>query len=106
MPQTDVVQSNRLQFDNLELDLDNQVAYRAGQTIPLSDKECQLLEYFMRHPNQLLTHEQIYHHLWSSEDAPASNALVAQVKLLRRKIDTNARKSLIDSVYGKGYRFG
>ena len=111
--QPDEVKSNRLQFADLELDLDNQVAYRAGQIIPLSDKEHQLLEYFMRHPNQLLTHEQIYHHLWPSEDAPASNALVAQVKLLRRKIDTIVspsgvvnRKSLIDSVYGKGYRFG
>jgi OmpR-family two-component system manganese-sensing response regulator len=112
-PQPDVVQLNRLQFEDLELDLDNQVAYRNGQPIPLSDKEHQLLEYFMRHPNQLLTHEQIYHYLWSGEDAPASNALVAQVKLLRRKIDPSAtlhgvanRKSLIDSVYGKGYRFG
>jgi two-component system, OmpR family, manganese sensing response regulator len=105
-PSTDVVNSNRLQFEDLELDLDNQVAYRNGQIIPLSDKEQQLLAYFMRHPNQLLTHEQIYHHLWSDEDAPASNALVAQVKLLRRKIDTDDRKSLIDSVYGKGYRFG
>ncbi len=105
----DEVKTNRLQFDDLELDLDNQVAYRNGQIIPLSDKEHQLLEYFMRHPNQLLTHEQIYQHLWSGEDAPASNALVAQVKLLRRKIDTGNslnRKSMIDSVYGKGYRFG
>lgn len=108
-PEPDEVKANCLQFDDLELDLDNQVAYRNGQTIPLSDKEHQLLEYFMRHPNQLLTHEQIYQHLWSGEDAPASNALVAQVKLLRRKIDTGNspnRKSLIDSVYGKGYRFG
>jgi two-component system, OmpR family, manganese sensing response regulator len=104
--QPDVVNLNRLQFEDLELDLDNQVAYRNGQIIPLSDKEQQLLAYFMRHPNQLLTHEQIYHHLWADEDAPASNALVAQVKLLRRKIDTGDRKSLIDSVYGKGYRFG
>jgi two-component system, OmpR family, manganese sensing response regulator len=104
--QTDLVNLNRLQFEDLVLDLDNQVAYRNGQIIPLSDKEQQLLAYFMRHPNQLLTHEQIYHHLWSDEDAPASNALVAQIKLLRRKIDTGDRKSLIDSVYGKGYRFG
>jgi two-component system, OmpR family, manganese sensing response regulator len=111
--QTEVDKSNRLKFADLELDLENQVAYRNGQTIPLSDKEHQLLEYFMRHPNQLLTHEQIHHHLWSGEDAPASNALVAQIKLLRRKIDASVnlrgeanRKSLIDSVYGKGYRFG
>jgi OmpR-family two-component system manganese-sensing response regulator len=101
-------ESRRLRYADLELDLDNQITLRDGQTTPLSDKECQLLAYFMQHPNQLLTHEQIAQHLWPTEDIPASNALVAQIKLLRRKIDPNSgdRKSLINSVYGKGYRFG
>jgi two-component system, OmpR family, manganese sensing response regulator len=101
-------ESHRLRYADLELDLDNQIALRDGQTIPLSDKECQLLAYFMQHPNQLLTHEQIGQYLWPTEDIPASNALVAQIKLLRRKIDLDPsdRKSLINSVYGKGYRFG
>jgi two-component system, OmpR family, manganese sensing response regulator len=101
-------ESRRLRYADLELDLDNQIALRDGQTITLSEKECQLLAYFMQHPNQLLPHEQINQHLWPVEDIPASNALVAQIKLLRRKIDLDPsdRKSLINSVYGKGYRFG
>ncbi len=101
-----VVESRRLVFADLELDRDNQVAYRAGRTIPLSEKEYQLLEYFMRHPHQLLTHDRIYRHLWPTEDTPISNALVAQIRLLRRKIDPNSVVSLINTVYGKGYRFG
>lgn len=97
---------HRLVFRDLELDCDNQLLYLSGQIIALSEKEFQLLAYFMQHPNQLLTHDQIQAHLWGNEDIPVSNALVAQIRLLRRKIDTDSKSSLINTVYGKGYRFG
>lgn len=97
----------RLQVDDLELDSTNQLAYRDGRSIELSEKETQLLEYLMRHPNQLLTHEQIHQHLWGdSSEKPTSNALAAQIRLLRRKIEANDESPLIHTVYGKGYRFG
>ena len=97
----------RLRVEDLELDSDNLLADRAGRLISLSEKECQLLEYFMRHPGQLLTHEQIYQHLWTSGgDRPSSNVLAAQIRLLRRKIEVSEEKRLIHAVYGKGYRFG
>jgi two-component system, OmpR family, manganese sensing response regulator len=98
-------QSQILGFANLELDLTAQVLYRDRRAIQLSEKECQLLAYFMQHPNQLLTHEQIQLQLWQ-EEIPASNTLVAQIRLLRRKIDQDHENSLINTVYGKGYRFG
>ncbi len=50
---TDTTTSPRLRVDNLELDLDNQLAYRDGRLIELSEKESQLLEFFMRHAGQL-----------------------------------------------------
>lgn len=96
----------RLQVDDLELDLQNQIAYRNGRAIELSEKESQLLEFLMRQPNQLLTHDQIYQHLWSANEKPTSNALAAQIRLLRRKIETAGEMPLISTVYGKGYRFG
>lgn len=97
----------RLQVDDLELDVTNQVAQRRGRRIELSEKEAQLLEYLMRHPNQLLTHDQIHHHLWKdSIEKPTSNALAAQVRLLRRKIETRNEPPLLHTVYGRGYRFG
>lgn len=95
-----------LRVGGLELDLDNQLAYRNGRLIELSEKECQLLEYFMRHNCQLLTHEQIYQHLWGSDEQPISNVLAALVRLLRRKIERRNETALIHTVYGKGYRFG
>jgi two-component system, OmpR family, manganese sensing response regulator len=99
-------QPQRLQVDDLELDLVEQAAHRRGRSIELSEKESQLLAFFMRHPNQLLTHEQIQQHLWGTDELPSSNALAAQVRLLRRKIEVGNEPTLIHSVYGKGYRFG
>ena len=95
-----------LQVADLELDWENQLAYRQGRTIELSEKESQLLEYFLRHPNQLLTHGQIQQHLWGENEQPSSNVLAAQIRLLRRKIEGKGEPPLIHTVYGKGYRFG
>lgn len=94
----------RLRVGSLELDVENQLAYRDGRLIELSEKESQLLEYLMRHPGQLLTHEQIYHHLWQDQEQPSSNVLAALVRLLRRKIESKGEIALIYTVYGKGYR--
>ncbi len=95
-----------LQVEDLELDLTNPMAYRAGRAIDLSEKEYQLLEYLMQRPQQLLTHDEIYAYLWSGEEKPSSNVLAAQIRLLRRKIEFPGEQSLIHTVYGKGYRFG
>jgi OmpR-family two-component system manganese-sensing response regulator len=95
-----------LRVDDFELDEGNQVAYRHGRAIELSEKETQLLAYLMRYPNQLLTHDQIHQHLWGDSEKPTSNALAAQIRLLRRKIEANDEPPLIHTVYGRGYRFG
>jgi OmpR-family two-component system manganese-sensing response regulator len=96
----------RLQVADLELDCENQLAYRQGRIIDLSEKECQLLAYFMRHAGQLLTHTQIHQHLWKDNEQPSSNVLAALIRLLRRKIETPGETPLVHTVYGKGYRFG
>ncbi|BFM40318.1 two-component system response regulator RppA [Synechocystis sp. LKSZ1] len=92
--------------DGLSLDADNQVAYRQGRMINLSDKEVQLLSLFLRYPQQLITHEQIYQCLWPEQSSPGSNVIAALVRLLRRKVEAEGEPALIHTVYGKGYRFG
>ncbi len=96
--------TSKLKTADLELDQQNQVAYRQGRMVSLSDKEVKLLAYFMNHPSQLLTHEQIYQHLWTEPEKPNSNVLAALIRLLRRKIEEEG--TLIHTIYGKGYRFG
>jgi OmpR-family two-component system manganese-sensing response regulator len=103
---TDTNTNQRLRVATLELDLENQLAYRNGRLIELSEKESQLLEYFMRHAGQLLTHGQIYQHLWAEDEQPSSNVVAAMIRLLRRKIEAKGETPLIHTVYGKGYRFG
>ncbi len=96
--------NSRLKLSDLELDQDNQIAYRNRRAIELSEKETKLLSYFMQNPDQLLTHQQIYQHLWGEDSPPSSNVLAALVRLLRRKIEAPDEKTLIHTVYGKGYR--
>jgi two-component system, OmpR family, manganese sensing response regulator len=98
--------TERLTVADLELDRENQFAYRQGRIIELSEKECQLLQYFMEHTGQLLTHAQIMQNLWNEHEQPSSNAIAALIRLLRRKIEVAGESQLIYTVYGKGYRFG
>lgn len=99
-------QSSRLTFNDLELDQANQLAYRQGQVIELSEKETNLLAYLLGHTNQVLTHEQIHRAVWGDQEQPSSNVLAAQMRLLRRKIEPKGTPPLIHTVYGKGYRLG
>lgn len=101
-----IATAQKLTVADLELDFENQVAYRQGRAIELSAKESQLLKYFMENPRQLLTHAQIVDNLWQTGDKPNSNVIAALVRLLRRKIEVGGETQLIHSVYGKGYRFG
>lgn len=100
------INPSRLKIADLELDMENQVAYRQGRVIKLSEKEIKLLTLFMNNSDQLLTHRQIDQHLWQEEDHPNSNVLAAFIRLLRRKIEKKGETPLIHTVYGKGYRFG
>ena len=61
-------------------------------------------EYFMRHPNQVLTREMIENHIWSYDFICASNVVDVYVRRLRRKIDDPFTVKLLETVYGVGYR--
>jgi two-component system, OmpR family, manganese sensing response regulator len=98
--------SQTLSINGLTLDISNQIAHRNDRAIELSEKETQLLACLMAQPHQLLTHDQIYQSVWKDGEIPSSNALAAQIRLLRRKIDGPQEEPLIQSIYGKGYRFG
>ena len=110
-PIREEAQTTTLRYQDLILDSANQMARRGGGIIPermieLSEKEAQILSYLMQHPDQLLPHQQIYDAVWGTSAQPSSNALAAQMRLLRRKIEHDGEAILIHTVYGKGYRFG
>lgn len=99
-------QDQVIEAHGVRLDLQTMTAYREGKTIALNRKEFQLLEYFLTHPGQALTRDQIIERLWEIGEEPESNVVAAQVRLLRQKIDQGFRKPLIHTVYGIGYRYG
>lgn len=105
-PNLEAAPASRLAYGDLTLDEANQLAHRQGQPAELSEKETRLLAYLLRHANQVLTHEQIYQSVWDDQDAPSSNVVAAQMRLLRRKIEPKGTAPIIHTVYGKGYRLG
>jgi DNA-binding response OmpR family regulator len=75
-----------------------------GKAISLTTKELQLLEYLMRHPNQVLTTEQIRSQLWTLGSDSFSNVVAAQMRLLRKKLSDLGCQNSIETVRGVGYR--
>jgi DNA-binding response OmpR family regulator len=74
------------------------------QIISLTNKEFQLLEYLMQHPNQILSSDQIRNQLWEVGAEATSNVVAAQIRLLRRKLADYGCDNLIETVHGIGYR--
>lgn len=90
---------------DLRLDMLAQRAWRGDTLIDLSRREYALLEYFMRHPNQLLSRQQILSAVWEYDFDPESNVVDVYVLYLRNKIDAPDEPSYIATVRGAGYRF-
>ena len=104
------LQPQQLQIGNISLDYQTNSVWLmeagvAKQSVALTAKEFQFLEYFMRHPGQIVTSEQLLGQMWSLEAEPMSNVVAAQVRLLRRKLASLGYKGLIETVRGLGYRF-
>lgn len=74
------------------------------QPISLTNKEFQLLEYFMKHPTHLVNSEQLLAQLWEMEAEVSSNVVAAQIRLLRRKLSEYGYTDLIETVPSMGYR--
>ena len=93
-----------LAVGDLELNPAERRAYRAGREIPLTLKEFGLLEYFMRHPNQVVNREDLLSHLWDFNYVGFSNVVDVHVKNLRRKLDAEGGAAVLETVRGVGYR--
>ncbi len=96
--------SNQLVVGDLRLDLLTKVAWRAGRRIDLSVREWTLLEYFMRHPDQVLSRAQILNHVWEVDFEPGSNVVDVYVGYLRRKLNAPGLTPLLQALRGAGYR--
>jgi DNA-binding response OmpR family regulator len=95
-----------LSVNDLTLSTKSFEVHRNGKQINLSHKEFSLLEYLMRHPNQILTKDQIIQHVWEYDSDILPNTVEVYIGYLRGKIDKPFQYSqaLIRTVRGFGYK--
>ena len=79
---------------------------RAGRSIELTAKEFALLEFLVRHRDQVVNRAAISAHVWDENHDPFTNVLEVLVRRLRRKIDEGFDVKLIHTLRGAGYRLG
>ena len=92
-----------LRFSDLSLDTGTRQALRGDQSIPLTAKEYELLELFMRHPRQVLTRDVIFDRVWGYDFGGESNIIEVYIRYLRQKLEQNGEARLLHTVRGMGY---
>lgn len=100
---TDALNESRLEVDGLVMDLVRHEVTRDGKPIDLTAREFALLEYFMRHPGQVLTRTQILNAVWRYDTEVVSNVVDIYVHYLRSKIDEGFPRKLLHTKRGVGY---
>lgn len=97
-----------LRCEDLQLDTRARVAVRAGQEIPLTPREVDLLEYLLRYQGQIVTREMLERDVWKQSHRFTSldNVIDVQVMRLRKKVDGDGTEKLIHTLRGLGYRLG
>jgi DNA-binding response OmpR family regulator len=92
--------ANILQVGDLSLDLRTRRALVDGSAIELTAREFLLAEVFCRHPDQVLSREQLLSQVWGFDFDPGSNVVDVYIRYLRRKLGADR----IQTVRGMGYR--
>ena len=93
-----------LRVGDLSLDPAVRVVRRGDREIALTPKEFALLEYFMRHPDEVLTRTRLIEHVWDFAFEGDSNVVEVYVRYLREKVDRPFGRASIETVRGVGYR--
>ncbi|MBY0547567.1 MAG: winged helix-turn-helix domain-containing protein [Candidatus Obscuribacterales bacterium] len=90
----------------ITLNVNESIVIRNGDEIHLHPMEFNLLEFLLRHPNQVFTARTLHERVWRGQvnRASSSDTVRTHIKTLRKKIDIPGTKSLITSVQGRGYK--
>ncbi|MFN7949107.1 MAG: response regulator transcription factor [Blastocatellia bacterium] len=97
--------TTKLQLGDLTLDLISRKVKRLDTEVQLTGKEFALLEFFMRHPDQVLSRELLSEKVWEEAFDTLTNVIDVYINYLRNKMDRNFEPKLIQTVRGVGYMF-
>ncbi len=92
------------QVADLVLDLNTHLVTRSGKRIRLRPREFHLLEFFMRHKDQVITRTMLLEQIWGYRFDPQTNVIDVHISRLRIKIDKDFSKPLLHTVRGTGYK--
>ncbi|WP_419808180.1 winged helix-turn-helix domain-containing protein [Sphingomonas sp.] len=95
-----------LRCDDLEMDLLARRVQRDGRTIELQPREFRLLEFLLRHAEQVVTRTMLLEGVWDYHFDPGSNVIDVHLSRLRRKVDDGHARPLLHTIRGVGYRLG
>ncbi|HTX90264.1 MAG TPA: response regulator transcription factor [Anaerolineales bacterium] len=90
-------------FADLTMDTASRQVTRGKRLVPLTAKEYELLELFLRHPRQVLTREVIFDRVWGYDFGGESNVLEVYIRYLRQKLESEDEPRLIHTVRSVGY---
>ncbi|HEY8285071.1 MAG TPA: response regulator transcription factor [Chloroflexota bacterium] len=92
-----------MEYADLVLDTSARYVRRGGRATPLSTTEYKLVRLFLRHPDQVLTREQLMDRVWGLDFLGESNVLEVYIRYLRIKLEQDGLPRLIHTVRGTGY---
>lgn len=95
--------ANKLQYQDVFMDLDTREVFRGGQLIELTTKEFDLLHLFLQNPKRVLSRDVIMEKIWGYDYSGESNVLEVYIALLRQKTEEHGHKRIIQTVRGAGY---
>ncbi len=101
-----VVSETVLRCGSLQVDLLSRKVTRDGKSLDLTRRELELIEYFLRHKNEVVSRQMLARDVWMAATATWTNVIEVQVKSLRKKIERDDWPRLLHTVRGEGYLLG
>lgn len=92
-----------LEFGHIKLDPASCKVFKSGEDVHVRPKVFDLLEFFMRHPDQVFTANALLERVWMDDSTASPDTVRTHIKLLRRSIESKGEENLIETVRGKGY---
>nr|WP_263323322.1 response regulator transcription factor [Neobacillus sp. Marseille-Q6967] len=98
--------TNTIFVHGISIDKSARKVHINGEETPFTTKEFDLLVFFVMHPNQVMSKEQLYENIWGFESAADVATVTVHIRKLRGKIERDpAHPKFLETVWGAGYRF-
>ena len=96
-----------LTYDKITMDVTTRTVYKDGKEVSITGKEFDLLEYMMRHPQQVIRKEKLFDEVWGFDCFSEQGSLNVHIRWLREKLEDDPKNpTLIQTVWRVGYKFG